>query len=129
MEGKHDMISDEVVATCRAKHLRDVMSFQNNWNNEIITQFYDTLYVEERGDTRNFHWMTKRMRYEITFEQFARLFGFGRNDANHHKIHYALCHDANHHKIHYALCHDATYFRSFSLLCLLEPSLSEDDDS
>jgi hypothetical protein len=89
MEAKHDTIFDEVVAACRAKHLRDVMSFQKNWNNEIIAQFYATLYVEERGDTRMFHWMAEGRRYEITFEQFARLFGFERNNANRIKIHFA----------------------------------------
>jgi hypothetical protein len=30
----------------------------------------------------------------ITYEQFARLFGFGQNDANCIKIHFALCLDA-----------------------------------
>jgi hypothetical protein len=39
--------------------------------------------------------MTEGRRYEITFEQFARLFGFGWNDVNHHKIHFALCLDAS----------------------------------
>jgi hypothetical protein len=91
MEGKHDRILDEVVAACRVKHLRDVMPFQKNWNNEIIAQFFATYYVEERGgDTRKFYWMTEGRQYEITFEQFARLFRFGRNDANCQKIHYAL---------------------------------------
>jgi hypothetical protein len=33
--------------------------------------------------------MIKGRRYEITFEQFARLFGFGRNDTNRIKIHFA----------------------------------------
>jgi hypothetical protein len=36
MEGKHDRVFDEVVAACRAKHLREFMAFQKNWNNEII---------------------------------------------------------------------------------------------
>jgi hypothetical protein len=49
MEGKHDVIFDEIVATCRAKHLRGIISFQKNWNNEIIAQFYAILYVEEWG--------------------------------------------------------------------------------
>jgi hypothetical protein len=89
MEEKHDMIFDDVVGGCRAKHLRDVMTFQKNWNNDIIAQFHTTLYVEERGDMRKFYWMTKGRRYEITFEQFARLFGFGRNDVNRIKIHFA----------------------------------------
>jgi hypothetical protein len=39
--------------------------------------------------------MTERKRYEITFEQFARLFEFGRNDANHIKIHFASCLDGS----------------------------------
>jgi hypothetical protein len=56
----------------------------------MIAQFYATLYVEERGDTRKFYWMTEGRRYEITFEQFARLFGFGQNDANRIKIHFAF---------------------------------------
>jgi hypothetical protein len=34
--------------------------------------------------------MTEGRRYEITFEQFARLFDFSRNDANRIKIHFAL---------------------------------------
>jgi hypothetical protein len=95
IETKHDTIFDEVVAACRAKHLRDVISFQKNWNNEIIAQFYATFYVEERGDTRKFHWMIEGRRYEIAFEQFARLFGFGWNDANRIKIHFASCLDSS----------------------------------
>jgi hypothetical protein len=39
--------------------------------------------------------MTEGRRYEITYEQFARLFGFGQEDANRNKIHYALCLDAS----------------------------------
>jgi hypothetical protein len=54
MEGKHDKIFDEVVAARRAKHWRDSMSFQKNWNNEIIAQFYATLYVDELGTQENF---------------------------------------------------------------------------
>jgi hypothetical protein len=30
MEGKSDMIFDEVVSACRAKHLRDIMAFRKN---------------------------------------------------------------------------------------------------
>jgi hypothetical protein len=95
MEEKHDRIFDEVVSPCRAKHLRELMSFQKNWNNEIIAQFFTNLYVEERRDTRKFHWMIEGRRYEIAFEQFARLFEFRWNDANCHKIHFALHHDAS----------------------------------
>jgi hypothetical protein len=56
------------MAASKAKSLRDIMSFRKNWNNEIIAQFFATLYVEERGDTRKFHWMTEGRWYEITYE-------------------------------------------------------------
>jgi hypothetical protein len=95
MEIKHDRIFDYVVVDCRAKHLRDVMAFKKNWNNDIIAQFFATSFVEERGDTRKFHWMTEGRCYEITYEQFAWLFGFGRGDANHPKIHMTLRLDAS----------------------------------
>jgi hypothetical protein len=47
------------------------------------------------GEMRKFHWMTEGRRYEITFEQFARLFGFGWNDANRIKIYFASCLDSS----------------------------------
>jgi hypothetical protein len=49
MEGMNDRIFNEVVTACRANHLRELMSFQKNWNNEIIDQFFATLSVEEKG--------------------------------------------------------------------------------
>jgi hypothetical protein len=90
IEGMHNRVLDEVVATCKAKHLRDIMTFRKNWNNEIIAQFFVTLYVQDQGDTRKFHLMTEGRCYEISYEHFARLFGFGQGDANRHKIHLAL---------------------------------------
>jgi hypothetical protein len=84
-----------VVVVCKDKHLREFMAFQNNWNNKIIAQFFATLYVEDRGDTRKFYLMMEGRWYEITYEHFARLFDFGRRDANRNKIHMALHLDAS----------------------------------
>jgi hypothetical protein len=39
--------------------------------------------------------MTEGRQCMITFEQIARLFGFGQNDANRHKIYYTLHFDAS----------------------------------
>jgi hypothetical protein len=94
MENKHDLIFNDVVTACRAKHLRDVMAFKKNWNNEVIAQFYATLYVEEHGDTSKLHWMTEGQWFEVSYAQFARLLDFGRNDVNRIKIHMALKLDA-----------------------------------
>jgi hypothetical protein len=60
----------------------------------VIAQFFATLFVEEHGDTNKLHWMTKGQWFEASYAQFARLLGFGRNDANRIKIHMALKLDA-----------------------------------
>jgi hypothetical protein len=53
------------------------------------------LYVAERGNTNKFQWMAVGRRYEISFEQFARLLGCEQHDANHIKIHFGLRLDAS----------------------------------
>jgi hypothetical protein len=90
MEHKNDAFFTQVVATFKAKNLRDVMAFQKNWNNEIIDKFYATLYVADHGDTRKLHWMTEDQWFEVTYAQFAMLLGFGRLDANRSMLHFAL---------------------------------------
>jgi hypothetical protein len=90
VENKNDLIFDDVVPACRAKHLRDVLDFKKNWNNEVIAQFFAILFVEEHEDTIKLHSMTEGKLFEVSYTQFARLLGFGRNDANNIKIHMAL---------------------------------------
>jgi hypothetical protein len=55
MENKHDPIFDRVIAACQAKHLRDILAFKKDWNNEVIAQFYATICFDEHGDTRKLH--------------------------------------------------------------------------
>jgi hypothetical protein len=90
MENKHDPIFDRVIAACKAKHLRDVLSFNKDWNNEVIAQLCAIVCFEDHGDTRKLHWMTESQWYEVSYAQFARLFGFGRKDASRPRIHLAL---------------------------------------
>jgi hypothetical protein len=90
MENKHDPIFDRVIAACKAKHLRDVLSFNKDWNNEVIAQLCAIVCFEDHWDTRKLHWMTESQWYEVSYAQFARLFGFGRKDASRPRIHLAL---------------------------------------
>jgi hypothetical protein len=90
MENKYDPIFDGVIAACRAKHLRDILAFKKDWNNEVIVQFYATVCFEEHGVTRKIHWMTESQWYEVSYFHFARLFGFGRKDDSRPRIHLAL---------------------------------------
>jgi hypothetical protein len=90
MENKRDPIFDGVIAACQTKHLRDILAFKKDWNNEVVAQFYATVCFKEHGDTRKLHWMTESQWYEVSYSHFARLFGFGRKDASRPIIHSAL---------------------------------------
>jgi hypothetical protein len=90
MENKHDPIFDRVIVACKAKHLRDILVFKKDWNNEVIAKFYDTICFEEHGDTRKLHWMIESQLYEVSYAQFSRLFGFGQKDASRPRIHLTL---------------------------------------
>jgi hypothetical protein len=90
MENKHNPIFDRVIIACQAKHLREILAFKKDWNNEVIAQFYATVCFEEHRDTRKIHWMTESQWYEVSYSLFARLFRFGQKDASHPRIHLAL---------------------------------------
>jgi hypothetical protein len=91
MESKHDPIFDRVIAFCMDKHLRDILAFKKDWNNEVIAQFYATVYFEEHGDTRKLQWSKLHCQlYVVSYAQFARLLGFERKDASRVRIHLAL---------------------------------------
>jgi hypothetical protein len=55
MENKHDPIFIGVITACQAKHLRDILTFKKDWNNEVIAQFYVTVCFEEHVDTRKIY--------------------------------------------------------------------------
>jgi hypothetical protein len=90
MKNKHDPIFDGVIAACQAKHLRDILAFKKDWNNEVIAQFYTTVCFEKDGDIRKLHWMTESQWHEVSYSHFGRLFGFGWKDDSRPRIHLAL---------------------------------------
>jgi hypothetical protein len=47
MTEQHDPIFNQVIAACESRHIKKLMDFHYDWNIEIITQFYATLFIEE----------------------------------------------------------------------------------
>jgi hypothetical protein len=82
MEEQQDPIYDQVIAACEGHHLKILMSVHHDWNVEVTTQFYATLYIEEGGGGRRMHWMTEDDWYNISFDDFTSRFSFGAADAD-----------------------------------------------
>jgi hypothetical protein len=61
---RHHTIFNQIKATCDELEMTKMMSFKYDWNNEIIYQFYATLYFDVDG--QKLMWITDRRQYEIT---------------------------------------------------------------
>jgi len=86
MEVKDDPIFKEVIAACESKGVKRIMGFKYDWCNEVIAQFYATVYFD-KNKAKTMHWMTEGEWYEIKYMAFSRLLGFGPDDANKERIH------------------------------------------
>ena len=87
MEDANDPMSNEIISACADKKIKKLMGFKHDRNKEVIAQFYATVYFGYIDGDRAMFWMTEGTLYRITYPRFARLFGFGTNDANHPKLH------------------------------------------
>jgi hypothetical protein len=63
------------------------MGFHYDWNIEVTSQFYATLFFEEAGSVRAMYWMMEGEWYHITYDDFATLFSFRQADKNRSQIH------------------------------------------
>ena len=73
-------VVEAIHARCVEMDLANIMAFQCDWNEEVVAQFYATLWV----DTINhvMHWTLEGKRYAVSIVAFARLFGFNIGDEN-----------------------------------------------
>ena len=60
---------------CQEMDLTEIMSFTCDWNEEVVAQFYATLYISKCG--RIFQFLIGGKRFTYTMAQFSHLFGHG----------------------------------------------------
>ena len=78
-------VVDVVYTRCRDMDLVDIMSFQCHWNDEVVAQFYATLYVDREG--KKFHWTIQGKPFSVNYNEFAEILGFPATDLDRPKIH------------------------------------------
>ena len=87
MKAKRNPSLDLVIKLCEEKGIKGFIGFRYDWNEEIIPQFFATLYYQEHHNT--VYWMTEGMIYSTDYMSFSRLLGFGTKDVEKDKV----CHD------------------------------------
>jgi hypothetical protein len=62
---------NSVLKACDFHGITDLLQFCHNWNQEVITEFYSTLFFDKKE--RFFAWMTNGRRFTIKLTQFAKI--------------------------------------------------------
>jgi hypothetical protein len=62
-----------LVADLDAWRLLPLMTFQHNWNDEIISQFYATLWIDSQNLV--LHWLTQGIHYRCDYRTFHAFLG------------------------------------------------------
>jgi hypothetical protein len=75
IKDKDDPEFNKVIKACEHFGLTDIMSFQYNWNEEVLAQFHATFFYDIYAD--EIHWMTEERHYRVDFGTFCRILGFG----------------------------------------------------
>jgi hypothetical protein len=70
MQNNNHPLFNEIIASCEHHKICDIMGFNYPWNDEMIMQFYATLYLPHRSNV--IEWMTNGVRYSSTTKVFTQ---------------------------------------------------------
>jgi hypothetical protein len=70
---KKDMHFNRILEACNLHGITDLLKFRHNWNQEIISVFYFTLFYDKKEGI--FMWMTNGRRFHVKLVQFAQILG------------------------------------------------------
>ena len=77
MSAAEDPVFDQIIEACERKGCKEIMGLKQDWCEEIIAQFYTTLWIDRDGDEPILHWALEGNRYQVSYSQFAAYIGFG----------------------------------------------------
>jgi hypothetical protein len=73
MRNKKDMHFNKVLESCDLLEITELLQFRHNWNQEVICEFYSTLFYDKKE--RVFMWMTNGRRFHVQLSYFAQILG------------------------------------------------------
>jgi hypothetical protein len=85
MRKKKGATFNKILEACDFHGISNLLQFRYNQNQEIITEFYSTLFFKKKE--RIFMWITNGRRFSIKLTQFAELLGLSSHLNNPKKLH------------------------------------------
>nr|CAE02852.1 OSJNBa0014F04.18 [Oryza sativa Japonica Group] len=77
LQAHNDPVLNSVIANCERMGIRSFMTLQQDWCNEVIAQFYATVFFDPH---RAMHWMTQGSWYSVSYPPLAEIWGFDLHD-------------------------------------------------
>jgi hypothetical protein len=75
----------DILEMCEYHCLKEIMTFQHNWNGEMIHQFYSTILFSK--DNKSITWMSDKTHYSAIIHRFASMLGLSSHLKNPKKFH------------------------------------------
>jgi hypothetical protein len=74
----------QALRACERKKMKNIMTFQYDWNDEVIAQFYSTLWIKlaDEESPYNFSYLNFYIEgswYKVSYRRFAHILGFTDN--------------------------------------------------
>jgi hypothetical protein len=81
----------QALRVCERKKMKNIMTFQYDWNDEVIAQFYSTLWIKlaDEESPYNFPYLNFYIEvswYKVSYRRFAHILGFSDDDISGDKI-------------------------------------------
>jgi hypothetical protein len=73
IRNKKDMHFNRILEACDLHGIIDLLQFRHKWIQEIISEFYSTLFYDKKE--RIFMWMTNGRRFHVKLAQFDQILG------------------------------------------------------
>jgi hypothetical protein len=71
MRNKKNMHFNKILEACDLHGITNLLQFRHNWNQEIMSEFYSTLFYDKKE--RIFIWMTNDRRFHMKLAQFVQI--------------------------------------------------------
>jgi hypothetical protein len=71
VRNKKDIHFNMILEACDLHGITDLLQFRHNWNQEIISEFYSTLFYDKKEMI--FMWITNGRRFHVKLAQFAQI--------------------------------------------------------
>uniref|UniRef100_J3MVJ6 Aminotransferase-like plant mobile domain-containing protein n=1 Tax=Oryza brachyantha TaxID=4533 RepID=J3MVJ6_ORYBR len=89
LQASTNPVAKQVIKMCIDKDVGGIMCLEKDWNEELIGQFFATVFFEETEDEteQQMRWLTEGEEYTMTMSQFATILGLDALDLNKPNIH------------------------------------------